>query len=78
MQSENIEEKKKAATAGTSDRTIMKPFLIGGGWFIVEMIITNSDKVAFSVRGVVEPEKLSDVLQQATEFIQERINDNKH
>jgi hypothetical protein len=73
-----VTEQKETATAKTSDGTILKPFLIDGGRFIVEADISNLEHVLFSIRGEVNSKNISDVLQTADIFFKEIINDHKH
>ena len=72
-------DKNKTATTGNSDGTILKPFLIDGGRYIVEVNLEDGlQYTAFSIRGVVDHVKIHDVLRSAEQFLGEIINDSKH
>lgn len=63
----------------SNDGTITKPFLIEGGRYIVEINLEDGlEFTAFSIRGVVNSKRISDVLQSAELFISKTINDSKH
>ncbi|HWR07784.1 hypothetical protein [Sporomusa sp.] len=64
--------------AGTSDGTILKPFLIKGGRFIVEADISNLETVMFSIRGVINSKNIPEVFQAAEDFLKKTISDNGH
>ena len=73
-----MDEQKETATTETSDGTILKPFLIDGGRFIVEVDISNLEYVLFSIRGEVNCKSIPDVLQTADTFLKQIINDKKY
>lgn len=59
-------EQKETVIAGTNDGTILKAFLIDGGRFIVEVNVTDEvENTMFSIRGVVNYNNISNVLQTA-------------
>lgn len=58
----------KNATTGNIDGTVLKPFIIDDGRFIVEVNITNLENVMFSIRGVIDSKSLPDMFQTAEKF----------
>ncbi|MBU2701657.1 hypothetical protein Ga0466249_002776 [Sporomusaceae bacterium BoRhaA] len=63
----------------SSDGTILKPFLIEGGRYIVEVNLDDGfENVTFSIRGVVDYKGLSDVLRSAEKFLSKTISGSKH
>ena len=72
-------EQKEAVTGSSSDGTILKPFLIEGGHFIVEVNVTDGvEHTMFSIRGVVDSKNISDMFQTAESFLSKVINDSRH
>ena len=70
-----MSDQKKAAAAGTSDGTIIKPFLIDGGRFIVELDVSDLKNVMFSIRGEIDSEKIHEVLIIAENHFRKIINE---
>ena len=63
----------------SKDGTIIKPFLIDGGHFIVEVNVTDGvAHTMFSIRGVIDSNNISDMFQTAEGFLRKVVSDSKH
>ena len=73
-----MQEKERTATAGTSDGTITKPFLIDDGHCVVEFdATTNPQRIMFSIRGVGSRKGLFDAIKTAEDFLYKTLIDNE-
>lgn len=73
-------EKEKAATDGTSDGTITKPFLIDDGHCVVEFDATtdaHSNLIMFCIRGVGSRQGVFDGIKTAEDFLTKSLNDSE-
>ena len=72
-------EKEKAATDGTSDGAIIKPFLIDGGQLVVEVDATtnaHNNLIMFCIRGVCSRQGVFDGIKTAEVFLVKSLNDS--
>ena len=69
-------QKETGATAN-SDGTIVKPFLIDGGRFVVEANVTDLENVMFSIRGEIDSKNVPSVFQIAERFLAQIISDSE-
>jgi len=69
-----MQTEKETATAANSEGTILKPFHIEGGRFIIEAEISNLEHVLLSIRGAVDSKNISDMFQTAEVFLEKIIN----
>lgn len=73
------EQKEKPVTGASSNGTVIKPFLIEGGRFVVAVDTTEGkEHFMFSIRWEIDSRNVSEVLKTAEMFLQKCINDNEH